>query len=152
MRPSRRISRRFETQADRRVNSIGWDEEFRNQQVAGSIPAGGSTRPPENTTLQRTESVRKLPFLLQLCQNVSRPCHATLPVSESPLPLAASCKLFQAYDGDHWRSAPLRRIVNYRVGWACSFGSPDVQAHPVVNRIHSLYRSPDQNPKVSITT
>ena len=42
MRPSRRISRRFETQADRRVNSIGWDEEFRNQQVAGSIPAGGS--------------------------------------------------------------------------------------------------------------
>ena len=42
---------------------------IRNQQVAGSIPAGGSRKLPENTALRRTASVRKLPFLLQLCQN-----------------------------------------------------------------------------------
>jgi hypothetical protein len=30
--------------AERRINSIGAEVEFRNQQAAGSIPAGGSSR------------------------------------------------------------------------------------------------------------
>lgn len=41
-RPRRRICRRFGAQADCGDNSIGQEAEFRNQQVAGSIPAGGS--------------------------------------------------------------------------------------------------------------
>src|SRR5579872_4348236 len=41
----RRISPQNRARAERRINSIGHDVEFRNQQVAGSIPAGGSKTP-----------------------------------------------------------------------------------------------------------
>jgi hypothetical protein len=42
-RPLHRICRRYERQADCGVNGTRLDAGFRNQQVAGSIPAGGSS-------------------------------------------------------------------------------------------------------------
>ena len=42
-RPPSRIHRSLRLLAQRRINSLQFDAEFRNQQVAGSIPAGGSS-------------------------------------------------------------------------------------------------------------
>jgi hypothetical protein len=73
LRLNRAISKK---RASIKLNCLGCEKRpekplrlFRNQQVAGSIPAGGSIKLPENTALRRTASVRKLPILLQLCQN-----------------------------------------------------------------------------------
>jgi hypothetical protein len=84
-RPSGRISLQNRARAERRINSIGHDVEFRNQQVAGSIPAGGS-----KTSLKTKDFPEPLDsenhFLPSNCaKTVPKPLQAGSPVPELPL-------------------------------------------------------------------